>query len=173
MKHWLLIAVAIAGCSGKGGGAQGDGTKTFTIEAPALDDPRPTVKVSVKIPASWKYETEKDGAPRFELPGGSSFMGPTIVFLTPAGDDDAGRMKTTIGLQYDDTDLAAAKREDVSGGRVWIAHTRDNGYVHARLFIPAPAQKGVVMCVAMLTAEEAKQLPAVRSMCESIAITGA
>jgi hypothetical protein len=166
----LLAAVAATGCSTKE--TKGDlPVATFTLLA-RLDEPTNAVKLTAKVPGTWKTTVEKDGSPSFELPGGTSFFPPTLVFLTPAGDDDAALMKNTIRLQFDDADLAAARREDLAGGRVWIAHTRADGHVHARLFIPAPAHKGVVMCVAMLKPELAGQLPDIRTMCESVTVAG-
>jgi hypothetical protein len=183
MPRRLLVLVMLLTACSKGGGDSGTAAATgapptksgahagtYTIQAPSLDEPRPTIKLTAQIPAGWTEELGKDGAPEFILPDGDSFMRPTLVFLTPRGDDDAARMATTIGLQFDQADLAAAHREDLSNGRVWIAQTRADGHVHARLFIPAPAQQGVVMCVAMLKPELAKQLGKIRAMCETVAI---
>jgi len=81
-------------------------------------------------------------------------------------------MQKIIGMQYEATELTAAKREDLAGGRVWIAHTRADGYVHARMFVPAPGDAGIVMCLGVFKPEDAAHLPALRALCDSLTFGG-
>ncbi len=156
---------------GDAGGARGTASaaaRSYTLRPDALAPPDESVAVTAQVPGGWTETLDAMGSPTYRAPGVRH--GPSLVLLQVRGDDDAARLTRAIGLQYDDAELATATRDDRADGRVWIAHARADGHVHARMFIPATAAAGVVMCVVLLFPDEAKRLDALSTFCDSVGL---
>lgn len=153
------------GGSGGGGSGGGGGTRTLTVDVTGSDRP---VTLAVAIPSSWK-DSGSPGNPMFSVPGVDGGL-VSLAALSPSG-DTAERLAKAIRLQYEAAEAASARREELTGGRVWIEHRGDGGRVHARMFVPF--DDGVVMGVAMLTDPDGTRLPAIRAVWETIAVVPA
>jgi hypothetical protein len=132
------------------------------------DDPPGGVAVQADVPDGWQEEITPTGGPRFRIEGFGGAGGPAIVMIHAPGDSAKARLDWAIGQQFDVADLGAARREDRADGRVWIEHRRRNGFVHARMFVPAPAVGGVVMATVMLSQADAAELDRLRAFFESV-----
>ena len=143
--------------------------KTFTLMFTAETKREDGVTVTVLLPDDAKIEVDATGTPNFGLAGLVSFFPPSLVALRCSERKDAaGCVEWAIRLQYDESELARLERVTLPDGRVWMKHVRADGFIHARLFVPAPAHHGVLMCVAMLKAEDAARVDEIRAICETV-----
>jgi len=143
--------------------------RTYTLRWRAdADDPPGGVAVRADIPKGWQEEVTPTGGPRYRVEGFGGAGGPAIVMIHAPGADAAAQLAWAIGQQFDAAELGAARREDRPDGRVWIEHRRPPGFVHARMFVPAPAVGGVVMASVMLTPTDAERLQELRAFFESV-----
>lgn len=137
-------------------------------------EPPGGVTVKMTVPGNWEEKVDPTGSVDFKLPDVESTLPQLTLLAVPcSGDDDC--LQKVIGRQFGAEDLAAAKREELGPGRVWISQdtpkSASNGRrVHARLFVLHPASKSVVMCFTMLLDAAGDKLPDIRKACESITL---
>jgi hypothetical protein len=113
-------------------------------------------------PTGWIADTSDPVAPVFEVEGVRLLSLPR---LRSTG-DAAARMAMAIKLQY--LDAAGVKREELSGGRVWMVKTEENR-IHARTFVPFDS--GVLMAVALVRKEGADRLGEIRRAFDTVVAT--
>lgn len=163
----LLLALALCACSSSKSKDEPSKSPPPSKEAPtapagpatykvmALDGKAP-LTVTMATPASWKVVTDPD-APRFEVDGVLHMT--FAALLLP--------MDTAIHMQFGDD--SKAERADLSGGRVWMSETQDNGTFHVRLFVPF--EGGTLMALAIVSAETPALVPEIRKTFETVTVT--
>lgn len=171
---WALVVAGATACnsSTKSAGKSEPGATTapgsakvpsmtkYQVSVVGEDKP---ITVEMATPAGWTADVSDVGAPTFGIPN-TDVRRMSIAALSLQGDADQ-RMKTAIGLQWEDT--SKLERLDAAGGRIWMVD-RGESSIHARMFVPF--ERGVVMGVAFVKPEGAGKLNEILKAFETIAV---
>lgn len=149
--------------------AADDGARRYTLYWTTRKEPTGGVKVALKVPAAWRDNLDKLGGPSFAETGLGH--GPDVVLLPSSGVGPA-RIDALVRRQFDEAALAIAERAQAEDGSAWISSTRPDGYVDARRYVLAPADRGVVVCVITLTPDEASRLSELQQICSTLRVEG-
>jgi len=177
----VIVVAALAACGGKGddnasGGGGGGKTTTKTYKGFEIGQRVPNgLDFEVTFPSAWAEEVDSDGTPSYKPPGA---VLPLVSLVVHACDKDAADADACLTKKLEDRmdEHLVPGTPERNGDRLWAVYRTAPGdksraaRTVATLLTYHAASRAVLECFGVILDDPAQSLPAVKRVCDSVAL---